>query len=399
MTNEEIIKKIEEYNTNEKKTIALFCDVFYPSIDGVISVVNNLAIVLSEHYNVVVCVPKHKKETVFRKEYLVIGAKSFKVPGMNYECSLNPAKDKEFMKYLSMLKIDLIHFHSPFFMGKFAAKYAKKNNIPLVATIHSKYKQDFWMSTHSHILTNILTRNIVKVFNKADQIITMNKYCEKTFRAYKVTPPITLIGNGTNYRAPEVINTATIRAELGIKSQNMLLFVGRLVKVKNLPLTLKIMSILKQKGIDFCFVCAGEGSQLKKLKRLSKKYNIENNVIFLGKIASIEKLSQIYASADLFVFNSTYDTEGLVILEAAATGTPSVVVENSGPACRIVNNENGFTSSNNPNEFANRIEELLKNKELIAATGEKAKQTLPKSWKDTCKDYVKFYNKLLKEPN
>ena len=399
MTNEEIKQKIEEYNTNGKKTIAYFCDVFFPSIDGVISVVNNLANTLSNIYNIVVCVPKHKGKTHFMDNYLVLGARAIKIPGMDYECSINPKADKEFIAYLNMLRIDLIHFHSPFFMGKFAVKYAKQKNIPLVATIHSKYKEDFWLSTHSHILTNILTKNVVKVFNNARHIITMNEYCGKTFRKYGVTAPITLIGNGTNYTAPGKIDTKRIKAELNLTSKNILLYVGRLVKVKNLPLTLKVLNELKKKQIDFQFVCVGEGSQLGKLKRLCKKYNLQQNVVFTGKISNKEKLSQIYALSTLFVFNSTYDTEGLVVLEAAATSTPSIVAENSGPSSRIKNNINGFTSKNTATDFAKRIAEILSNKDLLKAVGLNAKQTLPKTWADASKEYIALYSKILKEPN
>lgn len=400
MTKQEILNKINDFNTNGRKTICLFCDVFYPSIDGVISVVNNLATELSNYYNVVVCVPKHKGKTVDREPYFVLGAKSSKVPGLDYECSLTPGSDKEFVSYLNMLKIDLIHFHSPFFMGKFAAKYAKKHGIPLVATMHSLYKTDFWQNTHMHLITKILTDNVVKVFNKADLLFTMNDFCERTFREYGVTKPICLIGNATNMPIGNNTDQANnIEKVFGLSpNDNLWIYVGRLVKVKDLPMTIDALKILKDKGHKFKFVFVGEGSQKKKFVKQIQKLHLSENIIFTGKIMDKNILEGIYSRANLFVFTSSYDTEGLVVLEAAAKGTPSVVASGTGPACRILDNETGFLAQMHTAEsFAQKIAEICDNHELLQKVGQNAQQKLYVTWKETATKYVEQYNKLIKK--
>ena len=399
MTNQEIEEKINEYNTNGKKTICLFCDVFYPSIDGVISVVNNLAINLAKTYNVAVCVPKHKGKIVSKNEYLVLGAHSTKVPGMDYECSLTPAADKQFAKFLKMLKIDLVHFHSPFFMGKFAIKFAKKRNIPIVASMHSLYKNDFWQNTHSHILTKILTKNMVKVFNSADMLFTMNDFCEKTFRSYGITKPITLIGNATNMpsgkneQAVEKINKV-----LGIsQSDNLWLYVGRLVKVKSLPMTIDALKELKDKGHKFKFVFVGEGSQKKKLIKQVQKLRLSENVVFMGKIMDKTILEGLYSRANLFVFTSSYDTEGIVVIEAAAKETPSIVVARSGPASRIIDGENGFVAEHTAHDFAEKIHEICENRKNLQEIGKNANKSLYITWEEITQKYIPVYEQLTKK--
>ena len=397
MAEDDIVLKIDEYNKNGKKTIAMFCDVFYPSIDGVISVINNLSIELKKYYNIAVCVPKHKGETYKSKDYLVIGAKSFKAPNLDYEYSLAPSKDKEFLKYLSLLRIDLIHFHSPFFMGRFAVKYAKKHNIPVVATFHSQYKKDFMATMHSRILSNILLDNVVKTFNKTNLVFTLNKFCEETFRSYGLTVPIKIIGNATSMNKEiDKFQVKKVKEKFKLaKFENVFLYVGRLVKVKNLQMTLKVMNELKKRGVNFVFICVGKGSQMRYLKRLTHKYGLEKNVIFTGKIMDKRLIEALYAVSDLFIFNSTYDTEGLVVQEAATKSVPSIVVKDSGPASRITDNHNGFVAENSVTAFANKICEIISDKDNLKTVGLRAQEELPKSWDAVACEYKEEYDKLI----
>ena len=123
-----IEEKIQEFNNNDKKTIVYFCDTYYPIIDGVIKVLENYAINLSKYYNVVLVVPKHKnKITTTKNNYLVIGVASMYFKFVNYDLAF-PAVDNYLKQVLKNLKIDIIHSHSPFNMGSYASKLAKKSS-------------------------------------------------------------------------------------------------------------------------------------------------------------------------------------------------------------------------------------------------------------------------------
>lgn len=390
---------INQYNTNGKKTVALFCDVFYPSIDGVISVINNLAIALSKTYNVVVCVPKHKGKTVEKEQYLVLGVNSVKTPGMDYECALLPKADKEFNKYLSALKIDIVHFHSPFFMGKAAVWFAKKNNLPLCASFHSQYKRDFLNTTHSKLLSKMLLKGIMKKFNSADVVFSMNQFCKDLLEEYGAKTKIQLIPNGVNWNNNIPQNRiAEVEQKYGIgPGQMFLIYVGRLVKVKGLSTTIEALKCAKDLGLNFKFLFVGDGSQRVVLEKQAKKLGLENNVAFAGKVMDRELLEAIYARADLFVFNSTYDTDGLVRQEAATKQTPMLCVEGSGAASDIEDGFNGFVAKNTPQDFANRLIELSKNKKLVEQCGKNAQSTLVHSWDEIAKQYSEAYEKLIEQ--
>ncbi len=107
-------------------TIGLFNDAFYPAVDGVVSVVDNYARLLSKKANVIVFVPDYKKEyddSIY--PYKVVRVKSIKIPTVEYTFAL-PKIDVQFYRELSMYNLDIIHVHSPFSLGMTAIRYAKK---------------------------------------------------------------------------------------------------------------------------------------------------------------------------------------------------------------------------------------------------------------------------------
>jgi len=162
---EYINQTIDEYNNNGKKTIVYFCDTFYPLVDGVIKVLDNYATLLSDKYNIVAVVPKHKN-IVIKKKYLVVGVSSLYFKFVNYDLAF-PEVDGYLSTVIKKLRIDLVHGHSPFNMGSFAAKVAKKKKVPFVMTMHSQFKYDFMKHTKSEAMTNYLLKQIIKVFSKA----------------------------------------------------------------------------------------------------------------------------------------------------------------------------------------------------------------------------------------
>jgi len=179
--NKKILEIIEEYNNNGKRTIAIFCDAYYPAVDGVIKVFENQAMLLSKNNNVIVCVPKHKNKIDDDRPYLVLGCGSIEISSVGYDYGL-PAFDNFFNKAIRKARIDLVHFHSPFTMGTFATALAKKRKIPCIGTFHSEYKKDFYKATKNNALTSLLTSIIIGVFNKCDLVLTMNPYAASTIR-------------------------------------------------------------------------------------------------------------------------------------------------------------------------------------------------------------------------
>ena len=155
---------------SKKISIGLFIDTYYPMVDGVIMVVDNYAKRLAKVANVYVFAPKipHKRFDDSQFNYKVIRCHSLSVPILDYSLPI-PKIDPKFRKQLDECKLDIIHIHSPMMLGKIGIQYAKEHHIPVIGTMHSQYKQDFYRATHSKRLSNQLTKEIIKVYEECDE--------------------------------------------------------------------------------------------------------------------------------------------------------------------------------------------------------------------------------------
>ena len=128
----------------DKITIGIFNDAFFPMNDGVTMVVDNYARRLIKYANVIVFAPSYMGSDFDDSAlpYKVVRCYSLKTYFLDYSLPI-PKLDKKFKKLLDSYHLDIVHINSPFTLGKEGVKYAKKHNIPCVATMHSQSKQDF----------------------------------------------------------------------------------------------------------------------------------------------------------------------------------------------------------------------------------------------------------------
>ena len=121
---------------------------------------------------------------------------------------------------------------------------------------------------------------------------------------------------------------------------------------------------------------------------------LSHRVTLLGNIYDRERLKRIYAAADLFLFPSLYDTCGLVVREAAAMHTPSILLRESTAATAITDGINGFLTHNDPVDFVQQITYLMNRPEEIARVGEKAAKTISRSWESVIEEVALRYRDL-----
>ena len=120
------------------------------------------------------------------------------------------------------------------------------------------------------------------------------------------------------------------------------LFVGRLRWYKGIREIIDGLSKLKQSNKEFTMIFVGDGEDLGEMKRYAIDKSVIQNCLFVGAIHDREELRDYYSLADLFIFPSSYDTFGLVVREAAACGTPSLLVKGSCAAERAQDNIDSF---------------------------------------------------------
>ena len=376
---------------DKKITIGLFIDTYFPMIDGVIMVVDNYAKRLVKYANVIVFAPETPgvKYDDSKFEYKVVRCKSLKLPIVDYSLPL-PKLDKKFKEELKKTKLDIVHIHSTFSLGKVGINYAKKNNIPVIGTMHSQYKQDFLRAVKIKWLANILTSIAIKQYNKCDECWAVNREVGNIYYKdyhYKTVPRT--MNNATDMKRVDNIEEAKkiINEKHDIKpDEKVFLFTGRINKLKNVFLIANSLKIVKEKS-DFKFkmLFVGNGQDEDKLKELIKENNMENEIIMCGRVTDRNLLAAYFARADLFLFPSLYDASSLVQIEAASQGTPTLFLEGAATADTIEENINGFISKNSEEAYANKIIEIMDNEELYKNVCSNVYKDVYLNWDDKVK--------------
>ena len=386
----------------KKINIGLFIDTFFPMTDGVIMVVDNYAKRLNKIANVIVFAPAISKDfDDSNLPYQVVRCKAINLPFLDYSLPI-PNLDSNFKKELNSCKLDIVHIHSPFTLGKIGIKYAKKNNIPCIGTMHSQYKLDFKRVVKFNFLASILTSRLIKLYNKCDECWAVNKEVGRIFYEdyhYKTFPRI--MNNATEMLPvsdkKKAINYINKKYNIK-KNEKVFLFVGRINILKNILFIVDSLAIVKQKDPDLKFkmIYVGSGQDEEVLRKRIKEVNLNNEVILSGKVTDREELSYFYARADLFLFPSIYDASSIVQIEAASQGTPGIFLKGTATSATIEDNDTGFIVNNNVEDYADKIIEVMKEEDLYNKVSTNAYKKLYKSWDDEIKEVYNLYLNFIK---
>lgn len=385
-----------------KITTCQFNDSYFPIMDGVGITAHNYARWLNEKYGKTVLVAPKVKDYEDDEDYRVYRFKSVLLPGMNpYRVGL-PLIDITFKKKLKKLHFDIVHGHSPFISGQLAQQLARKRGIPLVATFHTKFRDDFRKVLNNNLFVDFLMNLTLDFYNSADVVWVPNKSTGQTLREYGYKGKFEIMPNGTDMEIPDKSKRLKLRkAGLEITgadgNQFTLLFVGQHRWEKNVRMIIDSLRLLSEKNVIFQMIFVGEGYAAKEMKKLVKEYNLNDKVIFSGLVTDRNKLKSIYSCADLFVFPSIYDNSPLVIQEAAAFDVPSVVVKKSSAAEGITDKVNGFLIDDNPQALFKLISEVKKYPEVIKLAGEGARKSIYKPWEGIVDLVYQRYVEIIEE--
>lgn len=374
--------------------IAEFTDSFLPIVDGVGTVVLSYAGHLAEKGHQC-CVMAPKNDFGCRSEYNfeILDFRSVSVLG-SYKLGL-PMLDRRYHARMESVELDIIHAHSPFSAGRNACNYAKKRDIPLVGTFHSKYRDDFLQATHMNLLADIGVKYVLDFYNKCDEVWAVSQNSADTLRSYGYKKEIYVMPNGMDpqYASPEAMPRA--KRQFGLGDKPTFLFVGQINWKKNLERILLAASEVAKSGYDFKLVMAGQGPHFEEVKRKARELNIADKLVMTGHILDRDLLAGLYQCADLFVFPSLYDTASMVMREAAAFGTPSVVARGAGPAEAINDAVNGFLCDDTTKSLTAIMTRAIEEPRMLAEMGLKAQRTIPEGWDGIIDTVLERYQYLI----
>jgi len=378
--------------SDKKLRVALMNDSWYPMIDGVVTTVNDYAKNMDEYAEVMVVVPNSKKDYVDQTDYPLLKCKAVKIPFLDYHLPL-PFFDRKFMKLLKEKEFDIIHIHAPFSMGLLGVREAKRRGIPVVATMHAQFKYDFKRAIKLDFIAGWMTAVVIRLFNQCDEVWAVNEGTQDLLKDYGFLKPTHVMRAGTEM-LPQ--NKAAARKEVYEmfnidESLPMFLSVGRISLLKNILFTVDSLKVLKEKGIAFQMVFVGGGTDRDKLESHIKKQGLEEDVILTGKLPDKVLLSKIYAAATLTLFPSYYDTDGLIKYESASQGTPTVLVEGILAATGLEDKRTGYIGQNSVEGFADKIIEILNDKETYEQVCKNVQKELYRTWPQQVREAYERY--------
>ncbi|MEO6118311.1 MAG: glycosyltransferase [Methylotenera sp.] len=309
---------------------------------------------------------------------------------------LLPALEKE--------KYDIIHVHTPFIAHYLGLKLARKLNIPCIETYHTFFED--YLHHYLPWMPQFMARSMARMISKrqcnaVNAIVAPSKPMLDVLRGYGVKVNAEVIPTGLQEHSFAEADGVAFRAKYGIAlDRPMLLYVGRVAFEKNIDFLLGMAKILSEERPDILLVVTGEGPAEASLHKLAKTLNLEKNIQFIGYLDRNTELNACYQAADVFVFASKSETQGLVLLEAMAQGTPVVAIAELGTASILIEGKGALIATENTLEFAEKVLQLLIYPEQRFELGKLAKEYALEKWtaKLQADRMVKFYGQLIQHP-
>lgn len=276
-------------------------------------------------------------------------------------------------KYVQEWNLDIIHVHSPFIIGHTGAYFARKLDIPLVFTYHTLYDQYAHYFPFASVLVQKVVISIARDFcNRCDLVITPTGVVKQLLTGYGIETQVVPIPTGIQTERFQKGDSSFLSRQFEIPpEQKILLYVGRLGKEKNLDFLLRSFSLVLQNYPEVFLVIVGSGPEEESLKEEAREMGIGARVIFTGLLTP-DVVTDVYRSSDCFVFPSVTETQGLVLVEAMASGLPVVAKAAFGSLAMVDDGVTGFLCEQGEERFAEYILRLLKEPELRKRMGDAA---------------------------
>lgn len=384
-------------NDLANRVIGLFNDSYPPVLDGVTLTVENYARCLTDMgYHTCVVTPWNPV-TPAHPDYDLYRFFSLPIPSRKPYRYGYPKADPFIWSKLRHTPFGLIHAHCPFATGRLALYAARKHNVPLVATFHSKYRTDLEHSLPQWMVRRIM-KKVMDFFNAADEVWIPQPKVEDTVREYGYKGPLTVVDNGIDLAIDNYNDMLELkcqaRSRFNIPSGQMrLLFVGQHILEKGVDVILNAIYLLKDADVHIDFI--GTGYAVDTMKHMIATLEIKDKVTLHGVIQDRDILKMRYAAADLFLFPSFYDNAPLVVREAAMMGTPSILPTGSTAAEVIHDGENGFLTERSAEAYARKVNDLIKDRTQLLKAGEGAFVTLTRSWKAVMDEVIQRYSEII----
>lgn len=380
------------------QNICLLNDSFPPIIDGVANAVVNYAThIQGEHGNAVVMTPAHPEADDSAFPFPVLRYPSIDTRKLVGYMTGTPFS-AEITRYISEHPMDLLHSHCPVastFLARAVRHIAKA---PVVFTYHTKFDIDIAKAVRGKLLQESAIRALVQNIEACDEVWVVSRGAGENLRSLGYRGDYLVMPNGVDVPQGRVSDQAITAATAGYDLPDGLptfLFVGRLMWYKGIRIIIDALAALRRRGVDFRMVFIGKGADEQEIKNYVKECNLTDNCFFTGAIYDRDVIRAWYCRADLFLFPSTFDTNGLVVREAAACALASVLVRGSCAAEDVTEDRNGFLIEENAESLCAKLAQLVTQQDTMRTVGKNAMRELYLSWQDAVSNAFDRYQVVI----
>jgi glycosyltransferase involved in cell wall biosynthesis len=362
--------------------VLMISDVYFPRVNGVSTSIQTFRRDLAAHgCETWLIAPRYPQswsddERVLRQpsHYLVVDPEDrILTPRATQRACMDIAR-----------RCEVLHVQTPFVAHWIGVKVARQLGMPVLETYHTFFEE--YLHHYLPLLPAFVARGFARSLsrrqcNAVDAVVAPSEQLAEVLRAYGVTRPVHTIPTGLDLREFEGGDGVAFRARHGIAADRpLMLLVGRVAHEKNIGFLLQVLAEVRRSVPNVLFVVAGEGPALASLRRIVSKDGLDQSVLFVGYLDRRAALLDCYRAADVFVFASRTETQGLVLLESLALGVPVVSTAVLGTKEVLRDAAGAIVVPEDVHEFAAAVIGVLTEPQLRAKLASVARAFVEKRW-------------------
>ncbi len=381
-----------------KLNICLINDSFPPLIDGVANAVTNYARIINRELGeATVATPYYPDSDDSRFEFPIVRFPSIDTTKLvGYRAGV--PFSAETVGALTDRHFDIIHSHCPVASSMLGRVLRDSADIPLVFTYHTKFDIDIQNSIRGKLVQEGAKKMLVDNVAASDEVWAVSEGAGRNLQAMGYEGDFIVMHNGVDFPKGRVEESLIHEVTDGYaipEGVPVYMFVGRIMWYKGLRIILDALEMLKASGQDFRMFFIGGGADKRDVMLYADSLKLKDKVVFVDPVADRDILRAWYCRADLFLFPSTFDTNGLVVREAAACALPSVLVNGSCAAEDTKDFENSFWIDENARSLFELLKRIGSDFALMDRVGDNAQSQLYLSWEDAVKTAYDRYGVVI----
>ena len=367
--------------------VVMVSDVYFPRINGVSTAIQTYRQALRPHgVDVRLVAPDYGVPRGDADESWISRVAARPVPGDPEDRLVRWRHMHDAVEAVVEQGCDLIHVQTPFVAHYAGCSTAKRYGVPVLATYHTLFEE--YLKHYAPLIPSSWLRGLARRFsrrqcNALDAVIVPSRAIEQRLGDYGVTTPMHILPTGISLEMPAENGRADFRRKHGIDpARPVALFVGRVAHEKNIDYLLDVVDLARAWVPNILLLIAGEGPALGSLRRIVADRGLGECVQFIGYMDRLSELPACYAAADVFVFASRTETQGLVLLEAMAVGLPVVALAEMGTVDILGAGRGAIVPEDNPYAFALAVADVLRDPVLRHSLAQEGR-VYAAEWSDT----------------